>query len=1061
MRLRIPRVAAGAAAVVLGAGLVSAVASPTAAQAPEQPGSAVTVLLNPSYQHPEFEGWGTSLVWMANATGGYPDEIREQLVDMVFGEDGLNLNIARYNIGGGNAPDVRKDYMKVGATMEGFWAAPEGTTVDDRDWWDPANPDHWDWDADANQRWWVDQIKDTVTHWEAFSNSPPYFQTVSGYVSGGFNSSQDQIRTDALDEFAVYLVRVMEHLEDAHGIEFATVNPLNEPNTPYWGTTLGPDGQPTGGRQEGAHAGPGLQQQIILALHDELQGADTDAVISAMDETNPGTFVTNWNAYSPAARDAVEQMNVHTYGTGQRPSVRDLAKGDDKPLWMSEVEGSFHSPTDYTTMETGLGIAARIVGDIRELEPSAWVFWQPVEDTIPQQAGNGNWGSIHVPFNCTGEDTLETCPIQVNTKFHTIRNFTHHIRPGDRFIGVNDVNSVAALKASGTAAAVVHVNTSLQTRAVTLDLSGFATVAPGATVTPVFTSADGALVEGDPVAVDGTSATVVVPAKSVTTLLVDGVAGVAPDAALGQPGHAYRFTGVQSGRSIAPSADGDGIVIRTEDADSVEQLWTIDKRTDGDTNRERYTIVNAASGSRLAVADGLAVLESAGDQPSPAAEWMLSTTGDGTYTFVNVGTGRLLDVWGNATADGSPVQTYTPTSGTNQRWRVTDETALGTEAVSTYTVPGLEPELPETVAAVYRDGARGELPVSWSLPPASAWETPGSVTVAGAAVDALGRTLDAAAEVAVDVFAVTEPARTKTYVGGVPALPDTVVGLGDNGTRVELPVVSWGSAPTGAYDAPGTVTLLGEAEVVDGSRIPATLRVQVTEPVAVNAALEDGVVASATFTEPGYSADRLRNNDVSDKAWSNWRSGEKNPSDTITFTLPAERDVTRVVTYFYRDGNNLSFAESMKVQVLGADGEWQDVSDSIAVGTDGSPVIDVVVDSERTSAVRVVMQARPAGYITLSEIEVFAKAPGVGVDAAAEAIAVDGVPVAGFDPGTTSYKVKTRNPADAAVTVTARDPYAEVAVARSGPHGKNVTVTVTSEGGADSRTYTLKLNRGK
>ena len=59
---------------------------------------------------------------------------------MLFGEDGLRLNIARYNIGGGNAPDVRKDYMKTGATMDGFWKAPEGTTRQDMDWWNPDNP---------------------------------------------------------------------------------------------------------------------------------------------------------------------------------------------------------------------------------------------------------------------------------------------------------------------------------------------------------------------------------------------------------------------------------------------------------------------------------------------------------------------------------------------------------------------------------------------------------------------------------------------------------------------------------------------------------------------------------------------------------------------------------------------------------------------------------------------------------------------------------------------------------------------------------------------------------
>ncbi len=87
------------APLALGAGLV-AVPAATAADPP----SAVTVRVDPSYQQQEFEGWGTSLVWFANATGGYPDPIRKQLVDMLFGHDGLRLNIARYNIGGGNAP---------------------------------------------------------------------------------------------------------------------------------------------------------------------------------------------------------------------------------------------------------------------------------------------------------------------------------------------------------------------------------------------------------------------------------------------------------------------------------------------------------------------------------------------------------------------------------------------------------------------------------------------------------------------------------------------------------------------------------------------------------------------------------------------------------------------------------------------------------------------------------------------------------------------------------------------------------------------------------------------
>ncbi|THV40128.1 RICIN domain-containing protein [Glycomyces buryatensis] len=936
---------------------------------------AVTVGIDPSYQGAEWEGWGTSLVWMANATGGYPDEIRNQLADMVFGDEGLNLNIARYNIGGGNAPNIDNEYLRGGASaVPGFWNAPEGTTHEDKDWWDPENPDHWNWDADANQRWWVDQVKDEVSHWEAFSNSPPYFQTNSGYTSGGFDPNADQIRSETVDEFALYLTEVMEQLEESHGIEFDTVDPLNEPNTDYWKTTLGEDGvQPTGGGQEGAHAGPESQQEVILALAARLAGADTDAVISAPDETNPGKFTADWNAYSEEVRAAVDQMNVHTYGTGQRTSARDLAKGSDKPLWMSEVEGSWTSGQDYESMESGLGIASRITDDIRELEPSAWVLWQPIENA---DLGH-NWGSIHVSFDCDAEDTLETCPVKTNTKYDTIRNFTHYIEPGDRMLGVDDASTVAALEADGEGANVVYTNNSEGALDVTLDLSKFASI-DGATVTPVVTSADGVLVEGDSVAVTGDSATLTVPGKSVTTFVVEGVSGVADDAAMIQDDHVYRFDGVQSGKSIVPSEDGTGIALATDDAASAEQLWKLDLKSDGDSNRDRYEIVNAATGTRLAVSGDQAVLEPDGKKSPDAAQWYLSTTGNGNYVPVNVGTGRVLDVWGEATADGSPVQTYTPTSASNQLWTLTDEMVLNAAAVETYTVPGYVPDMPETVPGVYRDGERGAIPVEWEMPEDSAWDALGEVIVEGEATDPLGETFAAEAKVSVDTFSATAPAAAKTYPGFTPDLPDTVIALGDNGTEAVVPVV-WEEAPEGAYDDFGTVTLAGTATLIDGTELDAQIDVEVTDPIEANVATGDGVSVETTFTEPGYSNEALLNGDLDDKAWSNWKSGGFNTEDTITVTLPTERDVTRVVSHFWADGGRPSYADTLQVQYLDANGEWVNAGESVDVGTDidNPPVIDVPVNA-RTSAVRVAMTADSgdiAGWIILSEIEVYAKAP--------------------------------------------------------------------------------------
>ncbi|WP_254076246.1 glycoside hydrolase [Streptomyces sp. P3] len=1057
-RHRIVRALAPAVPLALGASLVAA----PAASADPAPQSAVTVRIDPSYRQQEFEGWGTSLVWFANATGRYPDPIRRRLVDMLFGADGLGLTIARYNIGGGNAPDVRTDYMKPGATMEGFWKAPDGTTRQDVDWWDPNDPGHWNWDADAGQRWWVDQIKSKVSRWEAFSNSPPWFQTVSGYVSGGFDASADQIRADRVDDFAAYLTKVTERLEQEHGIEFDTIDPLNEPNTPYWGTQIGADGRPTGGRQEGAHAGPELQQKVILALDKALRGARTDARISAMDETNPTLFTQNWNAYGAPARAAVGQLNVHTYGTGMRTSARDIAKGADKKLWMSEVEGTWGTGTDFTGMEPGLGMATRMVEDMRELEPSAWVFWQPIEDAIPQAAAGKNWGSIHVPFNCTAEDTLQTCPIRTNSKFHTIRNFTHYIRPGDHFVKADDPSSVAAVQRSGRTATVVHVNGGASARSVTLDLARFGTIARGALVTPVVTSADGALVRGAPVRVRDRSATLVVPPKSVTTFLVDGVGGVAHDAALVQPGHVYRLQGTQSGKSLAPSDTGSGVVLRTDDAGSAQQLWSVRKLTRGTGNRERYALARTGTGELLAVREGQAVLEKPEKGGvAEAAQWIMSTTGDGTWTFVNAATGRLLDVAGQSTADGAKVSTYTPTSAANQRWSVIDETVLRTEAADAFTVPGLRPDLPKTVTPVFPGGARGALPVVWKLPSDRTWRAPGTVRVRGEATDPLGRTVPAVAVVTVDTIASTLAGRAKTYVGGTPGLPATVVGVGRHGGRVDLPV-TWDPAPEGAFEGTGVVVLRGVARVVGGGTVDATARVQVTRPVQTNIAADDGVAVDATFTESGYSAERLRNGDLSEKAWSNWKPGTaKNPSDTITFTLPAARDLSRIVTHFYRDGSSASFPETLKVQVREAGtGAWADAGGPVAVGGEGTPVVDVPVAAEAASAVRVVMTARPGGYLTASEIEVFAKAPGVGSDAAAASVEVAGTPIASFDPDTTAYRVVTGAPGRSRVTATARDPYAKVAVEyRDERGGRSAIVTVTGEDGSQTRTYRIRLVR--
>lgn len=104
------------------------------------------------------------------------------------------------------------------------------------------------------------------------------------------------------------------------------------------------------------------------------------------------------------------------------------------------------------------------------------------------------------------------------------------------------------------------------------------------------------------------------------------------------------------------------------------QQWQL-RQISGEGNRQRYVFTNPVDGKRLAVRDGAAVLEADRGARDKATQWVMSTTGDSTWTLVNAATGTLLEVSGQATHDGAAVSVWQPNSGANQRWKVTDVTA--------------------------------------------------------------------------------------------------------------------------------------------------------------------------------------------------------------------------------------------------------------------------------------------------------------------------------------------------------------------------------------------------
>jgi len=425
-----------------------------------------------------FEGWGTSLCWWANRIGGWSTDKKNEFLELILDPTtGLGYNLFRFNIGGGDNPS--HTHMEQYRDMPGFQPTP-GT---------------WAWDADARQTSVLSRIVATGQGVivEAFSNSPPYWMTKSGCASGSSDGSNN-LKDDAYDAFANYLTDVVKHYRDELGITFRTLEPMNEPNANWWKSN---------GGQEGCHFGPSNQQQIIKAVGAQLKSKGlTGTQVSASDENSMDDAYSIMSGYDATTLGYVSQMNVHSYAGTRRTQLRTLATSKGKRLWQSE-SGPL-SVTLSGNTEAALFMAGRIIQDLRELQPEAWIDWQTVDVST-------NWTSFSI-----NDAQQKGTPVK---RFYMHAAFSRYIRPGAVFVDIDNSNMVAALSGDGSSLVIVVRNgDASKTAAFTFDLTTLPSV--GTNVEVYRTSSTEDLVHLSPITVQNFSFTASSAAYSVTTYVV-------------------------------------------------------------------------------------------------------------------------------------------------------------------------------------------------------------------------------------------------------------------------------------------------------------------------------------------------------------------------------------------------------------------------------------------------------------------------------------------------------------------------------------------------------------
>lgn len=412
-----------------------------------------------------WEGWGTSLCWWANRIG-YNEVLTQKAADLFFdAEKGLGLNIMRYNVGGGDDP-THHHITRTDSDVPG-WMYIDPQTGERK----------WNYEADARQ---LNVTKAAMkaagqdAYLEIFSNSPPYFMTVSGCSTGNFKSDENNIKPDEYLNFAEYMAHVANYMTKELDLKVRSVSPMNEPNTNYWPAM--------NYKQEGCHIDAGEAQSALLVetfMALKKYGLD-DIVLTTSDETNPGKQIEEIEKLTPAARAAISRISVHTYGTNSIREMGTLAKAEKINLWMSEVDGNGTAGKNAGEMAAGLWLADKIISDIQALEPSAWVLWQVIDTHIskdgymgrkdggPLRTAGGYWGTA-----CADHDNEE---ILLTQKYYAFGQFSRYIRPGSTLItcptqrGTN-CRVLAAVK--GKTMTVVCTNTNDTETALELDLSEY------------------------------------------------------------------------------------------------------------------------------------------------------------------------------------------------------------------------------------------------------------------------------------------------------------------------------------------------------------------------------------------------------------------------------------------------------------------------------------------------------------------------------------------------------------------------------------------------------------
>lgn len=382
--------------------------------------------------------------------------------------------------------------------------------------------------------------------------------------------------------------------------------------------------------------------------------------------------------------------------------------------------------------------------------------------------------------------------------------------------------------------------------------------------------------------------------------------------------------------------------------------------------------------------------------------------------------------------------------------------------VSDITVPvNGKLNLPEVVTALYTDGTRNEVNVTWEdvsedkLSQAGIFEVRGSIE---------NSNIPVVLNVIVRDIIGAQDVRILTGVGKVITLTNTVSVVFNDGTTEDKKVTWERELTEEDVSKIGTVEILGSIEGISGIQAKAIIVVSDNYEEKNVALREKGEYPKAFTSYSGPDNINNINDGVISKGnnpqnrWTNWGKASQDYGDYVGIEFDKEYTISRIGLSLYSD-SGVAIPSEIIVEYFDGN-DWMKVSNqSKTTGFTVEDTEEITFDAINTTKIRALLKEDTAQNkaVGLTEFEVYSNVLVSEGTALLNDIKVNGVSIEGFTENNTEYSVVLPYGAETpVVSATAKD-NASVFVVPALTSNGVAKVLVTAEDGSVKNVYSIRF----